>query len=82
MIDIQRFDLNEDQKEETDNLSIKDMIFSFKLSKYLKLMEEDEEEFLKAKKEDPECKYERMKIDMPNKPSSFVIVIFNRQASK
>ena len=38
---------------------------AFKLSEYLSLKEEDEEEFLKAKKDDPKCAYRRMRIDMP-----------------
>ena len=43
MITEQRIDMDEDLRVETDNLSIKDMIFSFKMSEYLGLLEEDEE---------------------------------------
>jgi 7-cyano-7-deazaguanine synthase in queuosine biosynthesis len=68
--------------KETDNLSIHDIIFSFKLSSYMALVKEDEEEFMRAKKEDPNCEYTRMKIHMPHRLAKFVIVVFNRQASK
>ena len=55
---------------------------SVELSEYLKEVEEEEENFLKRRKEDPKFDYHFKHILKPTTFSSFAIIIFHRQESK
>lgn len=82
LINEQRNHIDTDTKVKTKNLMVKKIIISYSLGEYLEERENQEEEFLKLKKEDESAEYHRAPLTRPTKTAKFAIVIFDTQMAK
>lgn len=83
LIEEHRKFLDQDILRATHNLAVRKIIIARSLREYLKEKQEQEEDFLKHKKDDEDDeKFIRQQIPKPTQNANFAIVVFDSQKAK